>query len=187
VKSNIKILMAFSVTALSSNGFANEWTKCRAVVEDAERLACYDLLVDTNNAKRVERKNQSSEDVVSVETTAVPVAAKSTKEVELATSNSSPTEKVEKLHTEQTFGMERKIAESEQLDEIHTSFEGEFTGWEAKQEFALANGQVWKIADGSTGYHRISNPKIRIKRGVFGVFFMTIEGLNKSPKVKRVK
>lgn len=187
MKSNIKILIAFSVTVLSSNGVANEWTKCRAIVEDAKRLACYDLIVDSTYAKMDEYKSASTEDVVSAPTTTVPVAAKSAKEAELAIPNSSPNEKVEKLHTEQTFGMERKIAESEQLDEIHTSFEGEFTGWEAKQEFALANGQVWKIADGSTGYHRISNPKIRIKRGVFGVFFMTIEGLNKSPKVKRVK
>ena len=64
---------------------------------------------------------------------------------------------------------------------------GQVEGWKAGDRIALANGQVWRIADGSQGALWLQNPKVRVRRGVLGAFYLEIEGTNRSPRVERVK
>ena len=44
-----------------------------------------------------------------------------------------------------------------------------------------------RIADGSQTAYDVKNPVVRIVRGAFGSFFMEIEGVSHSPKVRRVQ
>lgn len=64
---------------------------------------------------------------------------------------------------------------------------GRFDGWQANDQIELANGQIWQVTDGSLGVFTVTNPKVSVRRGTFGTYFMEIEGINRSPKVKRVK
>jgi hypothetical protein len=81
------------------------------------------------------------------------------------------------------FGLEDKTVP----EAIESTIPGHFEGWPPGASITLANGQVWRVSDGSTGIHYIDNPKVRIRRGVFGVFYLEIEGTNRSPRVVRIQ
>jgi hypothetical protein len=71
---------------------------------------------------------------------------------------------------------------------VDSHIPGEFRGWEAGSRIKLANGQVWEVADGSRGaLAPVIDPKVRVRRGVLGSFYLEIEGLNRSPRVRRVE
>lgn len=70
---------------------------------------------------------------------------------------------------------------------IESSIPGPFNGWWPKDRIRLANGQVWQIADDSTGAVKLNDPKVRISRRMFGGYTLEIEGSAKAPSVKRVQ
>lgn len=162
------MLRAFVLLLLGSplySGYAADLPNCAPIRNDAERLACYDAW-----AAR-EQPAAAAAPISAPVTAAAPVAATT----------------VTPLSSEQKFGIEEKIARVDQQEELHTRFIGEFRGWEPKQKFTFENGQVWQIADGSAGHYNIDNPEITISRGMFSAFFLHVEGLNKAPKIKRIK
>jgi len=84
------------------------------------------------------------------------------------------------------FGMEHK-QDAQKLDSVESTIAGRFEGWGPHTQFRLANGQVWQIADGSQGTHWIENPKVRVRRGFLGAFYLEVEGSNRTPRVKRLQ
>ena len=82
------------------------------------------------------------------------------------------------------FGMESKAA---QADRIESHIPGRFEGWRANSLIQLANGQVWKVVDESWLHGEWDNPKVAIRRGMLGSFYLDIEGENRSPRVRRVQ
>ena len=62
-----------------------------------------------------------------------------------------------------------------------------FEGWSANQRIAVVNCQVWQIADDSSGFGNAQEPVVRIRRGALGSYRMEVEGVVRSPRVKRVK
>ena len=73
------------------------------------------------------------------------------------------------------------------LDAIESTIPGRFEGWDAKANIKLANGQVWQIADDSSRYVTMNDPKVKIRRGALGSFYLEFEKINHSPKVRRVQ
>lgn len=72
--------------------------------------------------------------------------------------------------------------------DVVTSIDGMFDGWVSGQSIRLANGQVWKVVDGSEySAAALKNPKVTIQRGVLGAIFLDIEGAHRSPKVRLLK
>jgi hypothetical protein len=84
---------------------------------------------------------------------------------------------------EQSFGQQQKAV----VSAIESTIPGKFEGWEPNQQFTLANGQVWKIADGSSAFFVGNDLKVRIEKGSFSAHFMKIEGSSQYPTVRRVK
>lgn len=80
-----------------------------------------------------------------------------------------------------------QAAQAAAADVIESSIAGPFKGWWPKDRIKLANGQVWQIADDSTGAVNLTDPKVTIRRGFFGGYRLEIEGVSKSPTVKRVQ
>lgn len=70
---------------------------------------------------------------------------------------------------------------------IDSHIAGRFEGWEAGKRIRLANGQVWRIDDGSDYVMDATDPKVKIRRGMLGAMFLDIEGARRSPKVRRVQ
>lgn len=84
------------------------------------------------------------------------------------------------------FGLERKSPNHE-TDLVESQIDGLFEGWEARTLIRLANGQVWQIADGSNGAYLLKSPKVKVRRGALGAFYMEFAGANKAPRVQRLQ
>ena len=76
---------------------------------------------------------------------------------------------------------------TETVQAVDSHIPGRFTGWAAKTRFKLANGQVWEVSDGSTGVYDLIDPRVRVRRGALGSFYLEIHGQNRSPSVRRVQ
>jgi len=53
--------------------------------------------------------------------------------------------------------------------------------------FRLENGQVWRQADSDRLAYAADSPLVTIRRGAFGTYRLTVEGLNRSTRVRRIE
>jgi hypothetical protein len=89
---------------------------------------------------------------------------------------------------EQRFGLEPAKRQDAEPQSIASTIEGDFDGWNPGAQIRLANGQVWRVIDGSSAaLAPMKNPRVRVARNLFGTTFLEIEGTNNSPKVRRVR
>lgn len=89
---------------------------------------------------------------------------------------------------EENFGIEQKKQREAEPKSITSTVAGDFQGWGPSSQIRLANGQVWRIVDGSEAVlPPMRNPQVRIERNVFGTLFLKVEGTNSSAKVRRVQ
>jgi hypothetical protein len=89
---------------------------------------------------------------------------------------------------EQRFGLEQAARKEAEPQSIDSTIAGDFDGWNPGAQIRLANGQVWRVVDGSSAVLApMKNPKVKVARNVFGTTFLEIEGTNNSPKVRRVR
>ncbi|MEW6762753.1 MAG: hypothetical protein AB1437_18185 [Pseudomonadota bacterium] len=71
---------------------------------------------------------------------------------------------------------------------VTSTIEGRFDGWGPGAQITLANGQVWRVVDGSeVALPAARNPKVSIERGMLGAFYLQVEGSNNTARVSRVK
>lgn len=155
-----RVLLAVASCGVAPLVYADDagLLRCRGVVDAGARLACYDALtVDAAQRPRLPSSGTPSA------TTAAAVAASPQTDFGL----------------QSTPGGELKFIDSHII--------GRFEGWSPDQQITLANGQVWRIADGSRAYFQANSPKVRVERGALGSFYMVIAGLNQAPRVRRVK
>ena len=152
------LLLLVSTSALADDAGI---LRCRAITESAARLACYDALaVPAATGKAAPAPSQ-----------AAPAAQPASRAAQ----------------TPEQFGLEYRKPEAV-VDAIESTLPGSFDGWGPKANFRLANGQVWQVADDSSGSTRtVENPKVRIRRGALGAFYLEIEGTNRSPRVRRLQ
>ncbi len=162
---------------------------CRTLAADAERLACYDKLLDGQSESIGKGKaTATTATTPTVLTVSAPVAtAADTSGVVAVAASSQSAKPPREKQTSEAFGLERQIARETELDAIVSRIAGEFRGWEPSSRITLENGQVWQIADKSRGVYLLVDPVVTIERGALGTFNMRIEGANRSPKVKRLK
>ena len=78
------------------------------------------------------------------------------------------------------------------VDQARTAVEstlvGTFSGWDSHSTFNLANGQVWKTSDGSSGScQQVTDPKVTIKPMMLGSWLMYVQGCGDSARVERVR
>lgn len=89
-----------------------------------------------------------------------------------------------------SFGLESRptpTAAPPPAASIDSAIDGPFDGWLPRGQLQLANGQIWEVSDGSQAAYNLKNPKVKVTRGVSGSFFMAIEGVAQTPRVRRVK
>lgn len=71
---------------------------------------------------------------------------------------------------------------------INGALQGEFRGFGKGRVYVLDNGQEWEQTDSTSVVGvRKQSPKVSIKPGVMGVWYMKVEGVNSQPKVRRSK
>lgn len=139
--------------------------RCRGISDAAIRLACYDSIALPAPTAAPRTPAQAPAVVP-------PTATAAAKPMP------SPVER---------FGMEHKILRSDEVERVESHIEGRFEGWRPKSLIRLANGQVWQVVDDSALYKLWDNPKVVVRRGMLGAFYMDFEGDNRSPRVRRVQ
>jgi hypothetical protein len=89
---------------------------------------------------------------------------------------------------EQRFGLEQVKRKEAEPQSIESTIEGDFSGWDPGAQIRLANGQVWRVVDGSSAVLTpMKNPKVKVTRSMLGTLFLEIQGTNNSPKVRRIR
>lgn len=65
---------------------------------------------------------------------------------------------------------------------------GPFQGWDGNTVFTLDNGQIWKQAEKRTFYvPTTEDAVVRIEKGAFGTWKLSVEGYNRQVKVERIQ
>ena len=138
---------------------------CRALDDNALRLACYDKLFGRAVAPAAPEPEAPPPAAA-----AAPVAAQAT-------------------NTDDDFGSEQLPVEP--VDRIEARLVGEFTGWTGTTKFALDNGQVWQQTRNYIPDYKprepISQAKVTITRSFAGSYKMRIEGVKRIVQVKRIE
>jgi hypothetical protein len=154
-------LLILSLMSISGLALADDAAilECRALGDAQARLACYDtILVDAQRPASVANPAIA---------TAAPAPA---------------------MSAEQSFGMEAVKHKEAEPRSIESTIVGKFDGWEPGAQIHLANGQVWRVVDGSSAVlPGMDNVRVKVVRNVIGTLFMEIDGTNNSPKVRRVR
>jgi hypothetical protein len=132
--------------------------QCRRIADTTARLACYDALPLPDAPAR-------------------GVSAPAPPPVEVPKAAPAP--------PPSSFGLEKPAAPAD--ESVQSTIPGVFDGWLPRQRFRLANGQVWQVADDTTGVYNLKDVKVTIKRGLFGGFVMEIDGINRVLRVRRVE
>jgi hypothetical protein len=145
--------------------------RCRALVDAGARLACYDALPAGTAAAAGAPKPAAA-------ATAPAPAPVPASVAPAAAVVSSP---------QGAFGLPPSALPGGEVKFIDSQINGRFEGWGPGQLIELANGQVWRIADGSRATFETTNPKVRIEAGAFSAFYMVVDGTNQAPRVRRVK
>lgn len=142
--------------------------RCRQIADSLQRMVCYDAIV----------LPQAPSSGLPAATQAAPQSAGARPAAVVA----APTAKDEAA----TFGLPARRIESAP-EQLESAIAGAFDGWQAQTRIRLSNGQLWQVTDGSEGAYRLRDPKVKITRGPFGSYFMEIEGVKQTPKVRRVE
>jgi len=153
------VLLAVSGSALAHDA---DLLRCRAIPDIASRVACYD---------------------------AIPVAAAPVAPATAAASAAKPAPTVAAAPAAATFGLTAtQMRKAEEPNFIESTLLGRIDGWSASTQFRLANGQIWRVSDDSSGaINEVDNPKVKITRNAFGTMFLEIEGTSQAPRVRRVQ
>jgi len=189
MKNCTKNLVLLSFTLMSSVSISNLYSQtlteqldaCKEIKVSLIRLQCYDRISNQENRStavkpkkrlfnlgRPQKKDSKADQNNQIK----------------GTNDLKKDEQQNVSNTEEEFGQLKDLSEP---DEINTSVVGVFNGWSGKTEFTLQNGQVWQQSGNGMLTAKIESPKIRIRRGLFGSYILTVEGFNSSIKVKRIK
>ena len=155
------LLLAFGLllTAGPAQADGAAILRCRQVADMAQRLVCYEAIV------------------VPVAGSVVPVPVP-------ATGQPQPQPQPPNIGN---FGLEVKSALVGLPSAMDSTIPGRFFGWGPNDTITLANGQVWQISDDSRGAMVATDPKVTVRRGALGAFYLEIAGTNRSPKVRRIR
>jgi hypothetical protein len=140
--------------------------RCRQVADAGQRLACYDAIALTPNSGSVVPTTGDTHARAATAAAAAPAAA----------SRRDPA----------SFGLPDSAPDAD-LEAIESMLADDIDGWRPNGLIRLANGQIWQIADDSSGVVRPGKKKVRVRRGVLGAFYIEFEGLNRSPRVRRLQ
>lgn len=161
----MRAALLVSYTALSlwtiASAFAANPHDCVAVDADTQRLACYDAVFGRHTT------------VPADATTPQPPAAAATTAAHDFGAEQLPRSATDKPQAPET---------------IQAHIKGNFEGWAPKTRFTLDNGQIWQVADDRSVYSRPTmNPRVTLEKGMFGAYYLSIDGLNARAKVKRIR
>ncbi len=158
----LTLLVLTSAPALAAD---SPLLKCRAIADNAARLACYDALLPASVVP------------AAPVTAGAPMAAATPAAAAPVAATARP---------EDSFGLS-SMGKKVEPDVIESHIPGAFDGWRPGMRINLANGQVWRVVDDSESYISGDDVKVKLVKGLFGTIYLEVEGSNRTASVKRVK
>lgn len=146
--------------------------KCARIVDNEERVACYDQLVAQQSAaaKQLVAERQARTEQLMAEREAARQA------------------EAEARKRERFGGDGLGLAPTgERLEALDAKLVETFTDTTGLMVFLLDNGQVWKQTDGVFRGNLKPGAELSIKRTRLGGFLMTFPGTNRTVNVKRLR
>jgi hypothetical protein len=162
----MKRLLLLTLVAGAAHADEAAFLRCRNITDGAARLACYDAVQASPVAPAAPAR------------TAAPAGA-SPAPVAATTATPAAT-------AGQRVGLPVTVPDAE-VTRIESRLIGRLEGWGPYTRFRLENGQVWQVNDDSSRMLDLDKPKVAIRRGALGVFYIEFEGTNYSPRVKRLQ
>lgn len=164
------VLLAISGSALADD---RALLHCRTIADAAGRVACYDAIPVAPAART------DGAAVAPRATGAAPAIAAAP-----ATAAAAPA-----ANTEAGFGLDTMAKNrSADLKSIESTVVGKIEGWGPTTQFKLANGQVWRVVDGSSEWFmERTNPKVVLSRNAIGTIFFEVDGAKQPPRVRRIQ
>lgn len=156
------VLLAISGSALADD---RALLHCRTIADVAGRVACYDA-IPVAPAARTEGRAAAAPAAPPVAAAAAPAA-----------------------NTEAGFGLDTMAKDkTADLKSIESTVVGKIEGWGPTTQFKLANGQVWRVVDGSSEWFmERTNPKVVLSRNGLGTIFFEVDGAKQPPRVRRIQ
>ena len=181
--------LALSTAAIAYAVDDGAFARCRGITDPATRLACYDGLPmapapSATQAPPIAPSRPAAAAPAPSAAASTPMAPRAAPAPSTAASAPAP-----QAPAAQNFGMEEKVAAAQEqaVTTMESTIPGRFEGWGPNTRFKLANGQVWQVVDGSSAVVYRDNPKVVVRRGMMGGFFLEIENSNRSPRVRRLQ
>lgn len=173
---------------------ADAFSKCARIASDARRLSCYDRLaadlIELGPAAVGLQPPPAPPPAATPSPEAAPaaVATEAPAPQPEQTSEATPQPAPARTSAADEFGIERTDERpGADVDKITSRYKGDFTGWSGDTVFELENGQVWKQIQSGRMSWRATNPMITIERGFMGSYRLSVEGVNRTVRVKRLK
>jgi hypothetical protein len=135
-----------------------ELAACRALRDVPARVACYDAIP-------------------------VPAATPQPNSMPAPRAAARPAEAAASAPAD--FGLPPPIATQPQA--MQSRIAGRFDGWSPGTRLRLDNGQVWEVVDGSRAAYDLNAPAVSVRRGVLGSYFLEIDGVSATPRVRRIQ
>ncbi|KAB7772236.1 hypothetical protein [Xanthomonas maliensis] len=106
----------------------------------------------------------------------------------VATQSAAAVEQAKEAGRQEVIVKNRGFFDFGSKEPIQSTLVGEFAGFAKSRVYVLANGQEWEQTDSSSlpGVRK-SSPKVQIKPGLVGVWYLQIDGYNTQAKVRRIK
>lgn len=167
------LLICWNASRFAFASDESAFARCRQIAESPVRLACYDAVPlskddDSVSPRGINRSGTERSVASRVDTTSVAAIHPA----------GNPT---------QRFGLPVAATTAHELEQIESVIPGRFDGWLARGRIRLTNGQLWEVSDGSEAAYDLHDLKVTITRGVSGTFFMQIEGVSQTPRVRRIE
>lgn len=131
--------------------------RCAQLADAPARLGCFDALAVQARARAAAPASTAAPAAPAAAPTAAAVAA---------------------------FG---KPSRPDDVELIESRIVGRFEGWRPNDRITLANGQVWQIVDDSQAWANLEQPVARVRRAALGSFRLEVDGVTRSPRVRRVQ
>ena len=170
------ILCAFGALNVHAETVADALEKCRSTENSLKRLMCYD-----NVAKSLNKYEGSDAQIGPLQTYKATKGNQVNPQPDLSSKGH-----VQASEPKNDFGLEYKRDLSKEASEIAVTIVSIEKNLRDNHIITFSDGSVWRQTDGT--YMKLEEGQpVAIERGILGAFFLSVEGLNKRMKVKRVK
>jgi hypothetical protein len=168
----------FSASPLKAQD-ESELILCAQIRDDAQRLECFDRAARQRSAEM-----ETGAPEAQPAPAAAPVPAAGAPQPGPAP---APPPATAAPSAEADFGVDKPPEDRGEVRSIRSHIVGFFRGFEGGTEVRLANGQLWRQMDSADLAVHKTDPQVVIEKGFFGGYRLSVNGLNRSIRVKRIE